>query len=322
MAQKVLIPQDVSEEGKQYLRDRGYEIKMGSGITAEAISADVVDCSAILARTAQFPAEVLRAGKLLKAIGRHGVGYDNIDVNAANELGIAVTYAPESNAKSVAEHTVGLLIACAHNFARQDREFRAGNFEVRNQVKGVDLEGKTLSVIGAGRIGAIVARKAIHGLDMKVVAYDPFVKQLPGLPEVEFVSTIEEAFKRADFVTLHLPSLPQTKGIVDAKLLGLLKPTAYFINAARGELVVEDDLIAALKEKKIAGAGLDVFKDEPPAKDNPLFGLDNVILTPHSAALTKECTTRMALHAAMGIDDVLSGRAPKWPVPISKPVKR
>ena len=322
MAQKVLIPQDVSEEGKQYLRDRGYEIKMGSGITVEAISADVVDCSAMLVRTAQFPAEVLRAGKLLKVIGRHGVGFDNIDVNAANELGITVTYAPESNAKSVAEHTLGLLIACAHNFARQDREFRAGNFEVRNQVKGVDLEGKTLSVIGAGRIGAIVARKAIHGLDMKVVAYDPFVKQLPGLPEVEFVSTIEEAFKRADFVTLHLPSLPQTKGIVNAKLLGLLKPTAYFINAARGELVVEDDLIAVLKEKKIAGAGLDVFKDEPPAKDNPLFSLDNVILTPHSAALTKECTTRMAMHAAMGIDDVLSGRAPKWQVPISKPVKR
>jgi D-3-phosphoglycerate dehydrogenase len=322
MAQKVLIPQDVSEEGKKYLRDRGYEIKMGSGTSAAAISADVVDCSAILARTAQFPAEVLKAGKLLKVIGRHGVGYDNIDVAAANELGIAVTYAPESNAKSVAEHTIGLIVACAHNFARQDREFRAGNFEVRNQVKGVDLEGKTLAVIGAGRIGAIVSKKALLGLEMKVVAYDPFVKQLPGLPEVEFVSSIEEAFKRADFVTLHLPSLPQTKGIVDAKLLGLLKPTAYFINAARGELVVEEDLIAVLKDKKIAGAGLDVFKEEPPAKDNPLFGLDNVILTPHSAALTVECTNRMALHAAMGIDDVLSGRAPKWPVPISKPAKR
>ncbi|MFA6507222.1 MAG: hydroxyacid dehydrogenase [Treponemataceae bacterium] len=314
MALKVLIPQDISEEGKQFLRDHGYEIKMGSGISVEAICADVVDCSAILARTAQFPAAVFRAGKQLKVIGRHGVGFDNIDVAVATELGIQVTYAPESNASSVSEHAIGLLVATARNYIRQDREFRAGNFEVRNQVKGVDLEGKTLAIIGAGRIGAIVARKALRGLDMKVIAYDPIVKSLPNLPEVEFVSSIEDAFKRADFVTLHLPSLPQTKGIVNKKLLALLKPTAYFINAARGELVVEEDLIAVLKDKKIAGAALDVFREEPPAKDNPLFALDNVILTPHSAALTKECTTRMALHAAMGIDDVLSGRAPKWPV--------
>lgn len=314
MAHKVLIPQDISEEGKKYLRDRGYEIKMGSGTSADAISADVAECSAILARTAQYPAAVLRAGKNLKVIGRHGVGYDNIDMSAATELGIQVTFAPEANASSVAEHTIGLIVAVARNFIRLDREFRAGNFEVRNQVKGVDLEGKTLSVIGAGRIGAIVARKALRGLDMKIVAYDPIVKSLPNLPEVEFVSSIEEAFQRADFVTLHLPALPQTKGMVDKRLLGLLKPTACFINAARGELVVEDDLIAALKDKKIAGAALDVFKDEPPAKDNPLFSMDNVILTPHSAALTKECMARMALHAAMGIDDVLSGRAPKWPV--------
>jgi D-3-phosphoglycerate dehydrogenase len=197
---------------------------MGSGISVEEICADVIDCSAILARTARFPAEVLRAGKLLKVIGRHGVGYDNIDVQTATELGIWVTYAPESNASAVAEHTVGLLVATARNFIRQDREFRAGNFEVRNQVKGVDLEGKTLAVIGAGRIGGIVARKALNGLDMKVIAYDPIVKQLPNLSEVEFVSSIEEAFKRADFVTLHLPSIPQTKGLVDKKLFGLMKP--------------------------------------------------------------------------------------------------
>lgn len=318
MAYKVLIPQDVAEEGKQYLRERGYEIKMGTGISAEAICADVADCAAILARTAQFPAEVFRAGKQLKVIGRHGVGYDNIDVAAATELGVWVTYAPESNANAVAEHTIGLLIAVAKNFVLVDRETRAGNFEIRNQAKGIDLEGKTLAVVGAGRIGGIVARKAARGLDMKIVAYDPVVKQLPNLPEVEFVPSIEEAFKRADFVTLHLPALPQTKGIVNRKLLDLLKPTAYLINAARGELVVEEDLVAVLKEKKIAGAGLDVFRDEPPAKDCPFFALSNATLTPHNAALTKETMTRMALHAAMGIDDVLSGRAPKWPV--NKPV--
>ena len=320
MAHKVFIPQDISEDGKRFLRDRGYEIKMGSGITEDALCTDVGDCSAILARTARFPAKVLRAGSKLKVIGRHGVGFDNIDVAVATELGIQITYAPESNAGSVAEHTIGLIIAVARNFIRQDRELRAGNFEVRNQVKGVDVEGKTLAVIGAGRIGAIVARKALRGLEMNVIAYDPIVQSLPNLPDVEFVSSIQEAFRRADFVTLHLPSMPQTKGIVDKILLALLKPTAFFINDARGELVVEDDLIVVLKDRKIAGAALDVFREEPPAEDNPLFALDNVVLTPHSATLTQECTARMALHAAMGIDDVLSGRAPKWPV--NTPAKR
>ncbi len=313
MAFKVLIPQDISDDGKRYLTERGYELKMGSGISVETLAAEIADCDALLARTAKFPAEVLRAAKKLKVIGRHGVGCDNIDVPVATELGIQVTFTPEANAGSVAEHTIGLVIASAHQFARMDRETRAGNFEIRNKLKCFDLEGKTLAIVGAGRIGRLVARKALHGLGMKIVAYDPIVKDIPDLPEVEFVSSIEEAFKKGDFVSLHLPALPQTKGIVNAALLSLMKKDAFLINAARGELVVEEDLVAALKSGSIAGAALDVLKDEPPAKDCPLFALDNVLLTPHSAALTKECTARMALQAAQGIDEVLTGKAPKWP---------
>lgn len=319
MAYRVLIPQDISEGGKKFLRDRGYEIKMGSGISLEQILADVADCDAILARTAQFPRKVFEAGRKVRVIGRHGVGVDNIDVAACTELGVWVTYAPESNANSVAEHTIGFVVACAHNLVRCDREFRAGNFEIRNQLMGVDLEGKTIGIVGLGRIGRMVARKCLLGLGMKVIGYDPFVSSLPDLPEVVVVKELDRLLADSDFVSLHLPSSKETRGIIGARELSLMKPTAYFINAARGELVVEADLIRVLKERKIAGAALDVFEKEPPGKDNPLMALDNVTLSPHNAALTREAALRMAVHAAMGIDDVLSGRTPKWPV--NKPAR-
>lgn len=314
MAYKVLIPQDIAEDGKKFLRDKGYEVKLGSGISVDQIAADAADCDAILARTAPFPRKVFEAGRKVRVIGRHGVGVDNIDVAACTELGVWVTYAPESNASSVAEHTVGLIVACAHNLVRCDREFRAGNFEIRNQLMGVDLEGKTVGLLGLGRIGRMVARKCLVGLGMKVIGYDPFVTSLPDLPGVAIVKEMDRVLRESDFVSLHLPSNKDTKGLIGARELGLMKPTAYFVNAARGELVQEAELIKVLKAKKIAGAGLDVFEKEPPGKDNPLMGLDNVTLTPHNAALTKEAALRMALHAAMGIDDVLSGRTPKWPV--------
>lgn len=318
MGAKILLPQDIAAEGKRYLTERGYEIKMGSGTTVDAIKSDVADCDAILARTAPFPAEVLEAGKRLKVIGRHGVGVDNIDVKRAEELGIWVTYAPESNASSVAEDTIGMIVAVARNYVRCDRELRAGNFEVRNKVQGTDVEGKLLGILGLGRIGRLVARKASLGLGMKVVGFDPFVKKLDGV-EIEMAASIDDLVRRSDFISLHVPALPETRKLVDERFLSLMKPNAYLINAARGELVDEAALADALKNGRIAGAGLDVFEQEPPRADHPYFSLPNVLLTPHNAALTKECALRMALHAAMGIDDVLSGRTPQWPV--NRPAK-
>lgn len=314
MSFKVLIPQDITDCGKDFLKEKGYEIKMGSGITVEQIKKDVEDCDAILARTAPFPKEVLEAGKKLKVIGRHGVGVDNIDCNAAEEMGIYVTNAPESNASSVAEHAIGFIVCCARNMVRNDKAFRAGDFEIRNRLKGFDLAGKTLSIIGLGRIGKMVAKKAMYGLDMKVIAYDPYVKKEDIDNEIDLTDNWEYAFKNADFVTLHLPALESTKGIVGKKEFDLMKDTAYLINVARGEVLNEGELIEALKEEKINGAAIDVFDPEPPAKDSKLFQLDNIILTPHNAALTYEAMDRMGLHAAMGIDDVLNGRKPKWPV--------
>jgi len=286
---KVLIPQIVAREGMQYLREHGYEIQIGSGITVDVLKEEVKDCDAILARTAPFPAEVLEAGRKLRVISRHGVGIDNIDVKTATKLGIYVTYAPEANANSVAEQTIGLMIAVARNFYKCETELRKGNFEIRDQLPGVDLENKVLGVIGLGRIGTIVARKAALGLDMKIIAYDPFINKNKFSSEIEIVDHWESLFSIADFISLHIPSIPETKGIVGKKEFEMMKATAYIINTSRGDIINEGELIQALQRNKIAGAGLDVFEEEPPAKDNPLFQLDNVVLMPHNSTLTREC---------------------------------
>ncbi len=313
MAKRVLIPQDVAEAGKDYLRQRGYEIRLGSAITVEILKKEVEGCQAILARTARYPAEVLQAGKELKVISRHGVGYDNIDVEAATQLGIYVTNAPLSNANSVAEHTIGLIIALARNFVRSDSALRSGDFEIRNRVIGCDLEKKVLGLIGIGKIGKLVAGKASAGLAMKVIGYDPYI-EASSVPDIELIASIEVVLRKADFVSLHLPISKDTIGLIGKTELEMMKPTAYLINAARGGIVRESDLAEVLADKRIAGAALDVFEEEPPDPANPLLKLDNIIMTPHSAALTRECMDRMALHAAQGIDEVLTGKPPTWPV--------
>jgi D-3-phosphoglycerate dehydrogenase / 2-oxoglutarate reductase len=314
MAYRILIPQDIVEEGKDWLLAHGYEIKIGSGITADAIARDVADCDAILARTALFPAQVLEAGKKLRVIGRHGIGYDNIDVARATELGIWVTNTPEANAGSVAEFAIGCIIALARNFIRSDRETRAGNWEIRNRMTGSDLEGKVLGIVGLGRIGRRLARKAALGLDMKVIGYDPYVSPDAFPEQVTPARNWEELFASCDFISLHLPGGAGNKGIVGRKEFSLMRKTACLINASRGDVLNEAELAEALKNGTIAGAALDVFAQEPPEKDNPLFALDNVLLTPHNAALTREAMLRMALGAAQGIDEVLSGKRPAWPV--------
>jgi D-3-phosphoglycerate dehydrogenase / 2-oxoglutarate reductase len=314
MGFRVLIPQDVAQEGKTYLLERGYEIRMGSGISAEAIASDVADCDAVLARTALYPGSVLEAGKKLKVLSRHGVGYDNIDVARATELGIWVTYAPESNANTVAEHAIGCVFALARNFVRLDREIRAGNFAIRDKLLGSDLSGKVLGVVGLGKIGRRVAKKAALGLDMRVVGYDPYLGAEAVKEFATPAASLEEVLAASDFVTLHIPGGAATRGIIGKKELASMKKTAFFINASRGEVVDETALIEALQSGTIAGAAIDVYRKEPPDKDNPLLAMQNVLLTPHNASQTREGMICMALHAAQGIDEVLSGRQPTWPV--------
>ena len=314
MAFTVLIPSDISQPGKDYLRDKGYTIKMGRGLDEQTIMEDVVDCDALLARNEHITRKIMEAGNRLKVISKHGVGLDKIDLDAARELNIYVTNGPLSNTVAVAEHTMMLILACAKKLVYFDNAIRSGDYDIRNRVKGMDLEGKTLGLLGLGKIGGLVAKKAIHGFGMRVMGYDPYLPVERRDPELTYCDTMEEIFQQADIISIHMPSTPQTRGSIDNRLIALMKPTAYLINAARGDLIREEDLVEALRSGAIAGAGLDVFCEEPPQADNPLFQLHNVTVTPHNAALTQETTDRMGLHAAIGIDEVLSGRQPSWPV--------
>jgi D-3-phosphoglycerate dehydrogenase len=315
MKQIILIPQDVDESGKIYLREKGYELRILQDSSIENICNNIGDCSGLLLRTISCTKEVLNVAPHLKVIGRHGVGYDNIDITEATARGIQVCYTPLANANSVAEHTIMLILACAKNLVIVDKELRQGNYEIRNQMPGIDVFGKTLGIIGFGRIGRSVAKKAALGLGMKILVYGHGLEKEMVPDYVTIKEDIDELIGQSDFISLHIPFTKETQGFMDSAKFSLMKPEAVLINTARGGIVNEDDLYQALINHKIAGAGLDVFKEEPFKEMlSSLFQLDNVVVTPHSAALTKEAMARMSLDAAIGVDEVLSGRKPSWPV--------
>lgn len=313
MTYKILIPQDISSPGKDYLIEKGYAIKMGTGYDEDTMIREIADCDGVIVRNFTFNRNVIQAAKRLKVIARHGVGYDNIDVKAATECGIRVTYAPFSNSLSVAEHVICFILSSAHNLVLCDTEMRKGNFEIRHTLNGSDVSGKTLGIIGFGRIGKLVAQKAKLGLDMRVIIFDPFVSSFDNF-EYEYMDSLEKLLGISDFVTLHIPLNEKTKDYIGKRELELMKPSSCIINAARGGIVNEHDLLHALKDGVISFACLDVFEEEPVKKDNPLLSLKNSIVTPHSATLTAESLERMGLHAAQGIDEVLQGRKPTWAV--------
>lgn len=311
----ILIPEDVDVSGKEFLLSKGYELRVLEDSSVENICNHISDCSAILARTAPYPKEVFDAAPYLKVLARHGVGCDNIDLSAATAHGVQVCNTPFANANSVAEHTIMLILACVKNLVVSDKELRQGNYGIRNTKPGNDVFGRTLGLIGFGRIGKGVAKKAALGFDMKVLVYGHHITQ-EELPDyVTIVDVIGDIMKQSDFISLHIPLKEETKNLINSETLSLMKQNAILINTARGGIVNEKDLYKALKEHKIAGAGLDVFEGEPFRETlSELFQLDNVIVTPHNAALTKEAMARMSLDAAIGIDEVLSGNKVSWPV--------
>ena len=312
MKGKVLIPQDIAPPGKAYLENNGFEAFVGGGYAPENIIADIVDCDAVIVRNFPFTEEMMLAGNKLRVIARHGVGVDNIDVQAATKHGIQVVFAPMSNAISVAEHVIAFICGAAHQIAYCDREMKKGGFEFRHHLPVSDIAGKTLGVIGFGKIGGLVARKAKLGLDMEVVVYDPFVEVRSDAYKV--AGSLEQLLPLCDYITVHIPLNDATRGIIGAKELGQMKRSACLINTARGELIDEAALDRALRDGTIAFACLDVFSTEPVEPDFPLLKRDNTLLTPHSATLTKECLERMGTHAAKGIVQVLTGQQPTWPV--------
>ncbi len=310
----VLLPGDIAEEGKAYLRDRGYTIRMGRGTDKASLLSDVGEVDAILFRNEAYDAQVLEAAKQVKVLSRHGVGVDNIDFRKAEELGIWVTNGPLSNANTVAEMTLAFMLALARKLILFNKAAHAGDFAIRTRDIGMGLASKTLALLGLGKVGRLVAEKAYFGFSMRVVAYDPYTKEEDFPSYVEKVDSSDAVFRAGDFVSVHIPANKNTNKSITKKQFSLMKESAYFMNLARGELVVEEDLIEALTEHRIAGAALDVLACEPFDKDNPLLTMENVLLTPHIASHTSECLATMALHAAQGIDEVLSGKKPSWPV--------
>lgn len=311
---KVLLPEEVAETGLSFLEERGYVIKRSNKESLDELKRDIADCDALLLRTMQCPAELIDSGKKLKVIGRHGVGTDNIDLEAARGKGVVVTYTPQANSGSVAEHTLALILGTAKNIGRCDRGMHRGDFALRSRIKGVDLEGKTLGVIGLGKIGRLTAIKAARGFDMKVIGYDPYIGKCGFPEEVEYTDEWSYVFGASDFITVHIPATKDTVGLIGEKEFSMMKKSAFFINVSRGTIADEEALVGALERGEIAGAGLDVYAQEPPSPENPLFRLENVVLTPHNASLTFEAMDRMSLHAAQGIHEVLSGHDPTWKV--------
>lgn len=312
MAKKILIPQAVAQEAVERLKKQGYEIKMGSGAEEADLIRDVTDCEAILLRTAPCTRAVLEAGKNLKIVARHGAGYNNVDLKAADELGIWVTNTPDATTGPVAEFTIGAMITAARKFYAMTASLKRNDFFYKYDHKGTGLAGKTLGIIGLGRIGSCVARKAHFGLDMKILAYVRHPRtDLPDyIEQVDFETLLRES----DFVSLHVPGSKENENLIGEEALDQMKPTAYLINCARGEVVDEDALVKALQEKKLAGAFLDVMKKEPFDLEHPLLSMENVSVTPHIASNTPECMKAIACDAASQIELVLRGEKPEWAV--------
>jgi D-3-phosphoglycerate dehydrogenase len=299
---KILVSDDVSESGLEPLRAAGFAVEKKTGLKPEELRAMIHEYDGLVVRSeTKVTAEVLDAAVRLRAVGRAGVGVDNIDVAAATARGVIVMNAPDGNTMTTAEHTVALLLALARRIPHGNASLLAGKWE-RKKFVGVELRGKTLGVVGLGRIGRVVASRA-RGFEMRVVAFDPFLvpEQLANT-EIE-LAPLAEVCARADFLTVHTPLTNETRGIVGAKEIALMKPTARVINCARGGLIDEAALYEALKEGRIAGAALDVFEQEPPPSDHPLLALENVIATPHLGASTVEAQEGVAVTVAEQMRD-------------------
>lgn len=318
MGYKILLPQEIMEEGREYLESRGYELIKGSGLEEEDIIRDIKGCDGIIVRLSKMSRKVFEAADKLKVVVRHGAGYDTVDLEAAREHNVMVCYAPVANSMSVAEAAIMYMLNCSRNFKKTQKHFVDDFYYAKLKLPRVEMDGKTLGLIGVGNIGSRVAKKALHGFNMKVIAYDPYKTQAEVPEGVELIDDFDQIFKESDFVSLHCPANEETYGYVGKRELELMKPTAYFINTARGKLVKEDELYEAMKNERIAGAALDVMLEEPANPENPLLYLDNVTIGPHLGAATIEATDRASLHCAIGIDEVLSGKEVTWPIPEMK----
>ncbi|MDI6762600.1 MAG: hydroxyacid dehydrogenase [Thermodesulfobacteriota bacterium] len=316
---KVLLYEDMHKDGKALLKEKA-EILFARSLEEDSLIQEAKEIDGIIIRAnGKVTRKMMEAAPRLRVVGRHGVGVENVDLEAATEKGIWVVNTPDANDISVAEHFFGLALILSKMLKKGEMALREGRWEARYQYIGNELHGKTLGILGFGRIGKAVGRIGYKGFDMKVLYYDA-LRYEEVEKEIEAVkANLEEVMSGSDFISINLPMLPVTKGLIGEREFRMMKPTAYIINLARGPIWDEKALYKVLKEGRIAGAGADVFEVEPAAKEHPLFQLENFIGTPHSAAHTEEALRRMSL-VAVDILRVLEGKEPVYPV--NQPVKK
>ncbi|OGZ32842.1 MAG: D-glycerate dehydrogenase [Candidatus Portnoybacteria bacterium RIFCSPLOWO2_12_FULL_39_9] len=312
---KIFITREIPENGINLLKEKGWEVGVGPEeiISQEELLEGVKGADAILSvLTEKIDREVMEAaGPQLKIIANYAVGYDNIDIAEAKKRGISATNTPGVLTEAVAEHTIALLLAAACRIAEGDRYTRAKKFKGWGPklFLGADIHGKTLAIIGLGRIGSEVARRMRDGFDLKIIYYDiRRNEELEKKYNIEY-REIDALLKEADFISLHTALTPETRHLISAERLKMMKPTSYLINTSRGPIIDEKALVEALKNKTIAGAALDVFENEPELTPG-LTELENVVLTPHIASATKETRDKMSEMAAQNIIAALEGRTP------------
>ncbi len=308
-----LLTEPIHPAGVQVLEPEG-AVRLARGTDEATLIAELQDIDGVVLRAVgRMTRQVMASAPRLKVIGRHGVGVDNIDLEAATELGIQVVNTPHAVTEGVVEHTVALLLDVSKRLTYADKRARAGDWDVRYRLSGREVRGRTLGVIGFGRIGRRVAAACQRGFGMQILYSDvvaaPDLERELGARQV----SLEELLRTAEYITVHTPLLPETRHLIDERVLRMMRPDAIFVNCARGAVVDEAALYRALKEGWIAGAGIDVFEQEPTPKDNPLFALDNIVLTPHTATATEEALVEMAL-VAKDVVRVLKGEKPDYPV--------
>ncbi len=312
MNKKILITDGLSNEAKKKL-EQHFVVEEKKGLTPEKLKEEIKGISAIIVRSAtKLTADIIEASDKLEIIGRAGIGVDNIDILAATKKGIIVVNAPTSNAVTVAEHTIALMLSLVRKIPEANFSLKSGKWE-KSKFKGIEIEGKTLGIIGFGQIGGLVAKKAI-GLGMKVIAFDPFVsedrfRQL----EIKKANKLEDIYREADFISIHLPKNKDTLGMFNRPEFYKMKKGTIILNVARGGIIVEKDLAEAIKDSQIGGAALDVYEVEP-CTDSPVFKLGEVICTPHLGASTAEAQDRAGITIADQVIDVLNGKAAAFPV--------
>lgn len=309
---RVLVTEQIAEDGLTRLRDAGHDVDVQIGLSADELVGAITGAHGLIIRSATtVTAELLAAADELKVVGRAGIGLDNVDVDAATENDVLVCNAPFSNAVSAAEHTMALMLSMARNVAPAHAALIDGRWE-RSKWNGVELDQKTLGIIGLGRIGRLVGARA-QAFGMDLVAYDPFISAEAAADAGATLMELDELMATADFVTLHLARTPETLNLLNAELFAKSKPGQRVINVARGGIIDEDALAAAIENGPLGGAAIDVFADEP-CTASPLYSLPQVTVTPHLGASTAEAQLKAGVQIAEQVEMALAGEVPTFSV--------